>query len=99
MKRKTKLTMFVYAVLACAMITHSGCAYVAGYTRNDGTNSVTKLRAATFFDSHNDVAKAAAMTSTNHSGTSLSGLSQTSSGTNGIAALQAVQGILQALPK
>lgn len=87
--------------LALSLISN-GCAHMNSQTASiakDGTKITTTISATTLFDSNNQMAKASNHVTDKTSGTTLSGVDQSATGSNFVTSLQSVEKIINALPK
>lgn len=91
--------MVRYAALL-ALLIFPGCAQLSSRQTEtiapDGSSTrITRLRVTTFFDARSDVAKLRSTTTDKTQGLTVGGLSEGSSGTNAVRALEAVKDILE----
>lgn len=85
-------------IILFPLVILAGCTTIksttARTTTTTSTNITTSLVAHSLWDSNNSLAKAMNHNTITGSGTSLSGLEQSSSGSNSVSALQAIDSIL-----
>lgn len=83
-----KTPTFIICSLMLLSLLFVGCAHVVSSTsqaNKDGTTTTTRMSATTFFDAHADLAKGANHVTDKTSGTTISGLDQTSTASNIVA--------------
>lgn len=88
-------------IIAIAMLALAGCAHMAStttQTNKDGATTVTSMSAYTLFDGKSDLAKAANHVTPTTSGTTVSGLDQSSSTSNIVAIINAAATAASKIP-
>lgn len=79
-----------------------GCAHFSSTVTESGTNGVRKVttvHATTFFDSKSELAKVSSGQTDKSQRVAIGSLNQEASGTNAVAILNALAGVVGALPK
>lgn len=92
--------ILLITLVVCALL--CGCSHFSSTVTEMGTNGVKKVttvHATTFFDSKSELAKVSSGQTDKSQRVAIGALNQEASGTNAVAVLNALAGVVGALPK